>query len=210
MHNVYIVGAGAQGRVVYGQMIHDLEHNVHWKICGFLDDRKTILAGYGIPLQIVGDPFTYVPKSDDVFVCALGSTDHRKHYAAPLIAKGAKFMNVFTEIYAGSNLKLGDGVFFERNVRIGPDCSIGNFVNLNSLSILGHDITVGDFSQIGSFVFVGGGVQIGEGVTIYAHACILPGIKIGNNAVIGAGSVVIRDVPAGVTMFGNPAKRLVG
>ena len=34
---------------------------------------------------------------------------------------------------------------------------------------------------------------------------ILPGIRIGKNALIGAGSVVTKDVPAGVVVVGNPA-----
>jgi acetyltransferase-like isoleucine patch superfamily enzyme len=55
-------------------------------------------------------------------------------------------------------------------------------------------------------VFVGGRVEIGDDVVIHPHATILPGVKIGDGAVIGAGSVVIKDVPPGVTMMGNPAK----
>jgi serine acetyltransferase len=34
---------------------------------------------------------------------------------------------------------------------------------------------------------------------------ILPYVRIGAGALIGAGSVVTRDVPAGVVAFGNPA-----
>jgi acetyltransferase-like isoleucine patch superfamily enzyme len=35
---------------------------------------------------------------------------------------------------------------------------------------------------------------------------VLGGVAIGENAVIGAGSIVTRDVPAGVVAAGNPAR----
>lgn len=37
---------------------------------------------------------------------------------------------------------------------------------------------------------------------------ILPGVTIGEDTVIGAGSVVARDIPAGVVAVGNPCKVL--
>jgi serine acetyltransferase len=39
---------------------------------------------------------------------------------------------------------------------------------------------------------------------------ILGAITIGEKAVIGAGSVVVKDVPAGATVAGNPARILRG
>jgi acetyltransferase-like isoleucine patch superfamily enzyme len=44
------------------------------------------------------------------------------------------------------------------------------------------------------------GASIGSGSTI------LSGLVIGENAMVGAGSVVTRDVPAGATVVGNPAR----
>ncbi len=208
MTNVLIVGAGGYGRVVAGQMQDDIACNKDWRIAGFLDERKNVLDGYQTDIPIVGDPFTYEPKPGDEFVCALGSPRDRAHYAAPLLSKGAYFMNILTEAYFGKRVTLGQGIFMERRVQIGPDCRIGSFVNIHSLSILGHDIEVGDYSQISCFSFIGGRTKIGANVTINPHACILPDVKIGDGAVIGAGSVVIGNVPAGVTVFGNPAKRL--
>jgi Hexapeptide repeat of succinyl-transferase len=49
-------------------------------------------------------------------------------------------------------------------------------------------------------------VRIGRNVWIGAGAIILPGVSIADDAQIGAGSVVTRDVPAGATAFGNPAR----
>ncbi|TBR22377.1 MAG: sugar O-acetyltransferase, partial [Reyranella sp.] len=47
---------------------------------------------------------------------------------------------------------------------------------------------------------------IGADVWIGGGAIILPGVSIGDGAIVGAGAVVTRDVPAGVTIVGNPAK----
>ncbi|SDQ85635.1 maltose O-acetyltransferase [Pseudovibrio sp. Tun.PSC04-5.I4] len=51
-------------------------------------------------------------------------------------------------------------------------------------------------------------VTIGERVWIGGSAILMPGVTIGDEAIVGAGSVVTRDVPAGATVVGNPAKIL--
>jgi 2,3,4,5-tetrahydropyridine-2-carboxylate N-succinyltransferase/tetrahydrodipicolinate N-acetyltransferase len=35
---------------------------------------------------------------------------------------------------------------------------------------------------------------------------VINGVEIGANAIVGAGAVVIKDVPAGATVVGNPAR----
>ncbi len=49
-------------------------------------------------------------------------------------------------------------------------------------------------------------IVLEERAWVAARAIVLPGITIGAGAVVGAGSVVTRDVPAGCTVAGNPAR----
>jgi serine O-acetyltransferase len=49
---------------------------------------------------------------------------------------------------------------------------------------------------------------LGDGVTVGANATLLGPITVGEGATVGAGAVVTKDVPAGATMVGNPARRV--
>jgi maltose O-acetyltransferase len=50
--------------------------------------------------------------------------------------------------------------------------------------------------------------MIGSDVWIGGSAVIGPGVTIGDRSVIGAGSVIVKDVPAGVFAAGNPCKMI--
>ncbi|HCF57824.1 MAG TPA: maltose acetyltransferase [Myxococcales bacterium] len=49
-------------------------------------------------------------------------------------------------------------------------------------------------------------VSIGSRVWMGGGSIVLPGVRIGEDTTIGAGSVVTRDVPAGVLAAGNPCR----
>lgn len=74
---------------------------------------------------------------------------------------------------------------------------------------VGHDAFVGPDVELSPGVVVCGHAHISKGVRIGVNACVLPFVYVATNARIGAGAVVTRDVPAGQTWVGNPARELV-
>jgi maltose O-acetyltransferase len=53
---------------------------------------------------------------------------------------------------------------------------------------------------------LGKAVSIGDDVWVGGGVIICPGINIGDRSVLGAGSVVTKDIPAGVLAAGNPCR----
>ena len=108
----------------------------------------------------------------------------------------------------GSNISLGGGAFLNFNcvildvvaVEIGEGAQIGPAVQIYAADHPRDAATRREGLEFGRPVRIGRNVWIGGG------AIILPGVTIGEDAVIGAGSVVTRDVPAGATHMGNPAR----
>ena len=49
-------------------------------------------------------------------------------------------------------------------------------------------------------------VVIEDDVMIGANAVVIEGVRVGRGAVVGAGAIVIKDVPAGAVVVGNPAR----
>ncbi len=100
-------------------------------------------------------------------------------------------------------------------VSIHPSASIGSAVYLDHATgiVIGANVVIGDEITILQNVSIGRSSElparsprIGRGVFIGAGASILGDISIGDLAKIGAGTVVTRDIPAGCTAVGNPAR----
>jgi acetyltransferase EpsM len=110
----------------------------------------------------------------------------------------------------GLEAVIGPGTIICPNCRISTDSKIGAHVLVNSSCGVGHDAIVGDYCSLLGNVAINGHVEVGEGVLFGAGSMIYPGKKVGDGARVGLGSVVLRNVPARSTVFGNPAVRVSG
>ncbi|SVB71412.1 uncharacterized protein METZ01_LOCUS224266, partial [marine metagenome] len=135
--------------------------------------------------------------------------------------------NIVSSIVDGTTLGVGVDVGPFSNLRlgshIGEGTHIGNYVEIKE-SVLGSDVKIGHFSyigdaDIGSKVNIGAGTvtanydgyaknrtTIEENAFIGSDTMLVAPVRIGKNAATGAGSVVTKDVAAGETVKGVPAK----
>ena len=130
----------------------------------------------------------------------------------------------FTNLYGcriGANSRIGPFVEIQRGAVIGASCKI------ESHTFICDGVTIEDEVFVGhGVVFVndkhpratsGGrlqstedwellGTTVEHGASLGSGAVILGGVRIGAGAIVGAGAVVARDVLAGQTVVGNPAR----
>jgi serine O-acetyltransferase len=110
---------------------------------------------------------------------------------------------------------------FLTGVEIHPGATIGRRVFIDH----GMGVVIGETAEIGDDCTIYQGVTLGgtslargakrhptlePGVIVGAGAQVLGGFTVGEGAKIGSNAVVVKSVPAGATVVGNPARVIVG
>lgn len=211
MKNLIIIGARGFGREVYNLFLKCKNANPDWEIeCkGFLDSKSDALLAYNNYPPVISSVEDYEIKPNDIFLCALGDVHYKKLYVEKILSKGGTFISlIHPDAEIDLNTKIGIGCIIRTACSISCDVEIGDFVTIMGYSVLGHDCKVKNWSHLGAYSFLGGFSEVGELCTIHPGARLLPHKKVGDNATIGVGSVILKNVKPGVTVFGNPAKIL--
>ena len=103
---------------------------------------------------------------------------------------------------------------FQMDIHPATRIGRGIFVDHGTGIVIGETAVVGDDVSMLHGVTLGGTgagrgdrhPKVGKGVLLGAGAKVLGNIKIGDYAKVASGSVVLRDVPAGCTAAGVPAR----
>lgn len=137
-------------------------------------------------------------KRRELLKVLLAEVGENCYIEPPLHANWGRNTHLGSNVYANFNLTLVDDtdVYIGDSVMIGPNVTIAT---------AGHPIDPELRRKVAQFNIP---VRIGNNVWIGAGAIILPGITIGDDSVIGAGSIVTKDIPAGVVAVGNPCRVL--
>jgi acetyltransferase-like isoleucine patch superfamily enzyme len=140
---------------------------------------------------------------------------------------------IYLDAEIGALTLIGDGASIREGARIGERCIVSRYVTLNYNVHIGSGSKVMDLShltgdmRIGENVFISTGVfstndnamgahgydperiagpTINDGAMIGAGVVLLPRTVVGEGAVVGAGALVTKDVSAGATAMGVPAR----
>ena len=204
-----IVGAGGMGREVFSWLSQEIEGEKDVRIRGFIDDNLEALDDLKYPVKIIARIKEFVPKDNERLVLGILNPKIKRKVVEALLDKGGEFYTlIHPTAVIGTNVHVGKGVVICPNCIVTNDVKVGDFVFINTSSTVGHDTVIGDFTSINGKVEITGNVIVGKECLFGVGAKVIPKRQIGDRAIIGAGSVVIKNIPSNMTVFGNPAKNI--
>ena len=204
MSRLVIIGAGGHGKVVADAAVITGK----WSDIVFLDaawpDRQECL---GRPIVGSDTQLKDVVACSDAVVVAI--SDGRRRLAlcdevASLNLPLATVVHPSAVISPYARIEPGT-VVLARAV-INPDAVVGQAAIVNTGALVEHDCVVAAGAHICPGVSLAGGASVGSRSWLGIGSAVRQGIKIGADVTVGAGSVVVKDLPDGVTAFGVPAK----
>lgn len=202
-----IFGTGGLARELWGWICTAKDTALRTRIVGFVMDGERKFDRYG-ELPILDRSGAERDGPPD-YLLAVADPVARRRLAGELDARGWRAGNYIHEsAMLGLHLSLGIGTLVFPRCSISSDVTIGAHVLVNGGTAIGHDCVIGAYTALLGGNSINGRTVLGEGVLVGAGASIYPGRQIGDGARIGMGSAVFRNVPAGQTVYGNPAKVL--
>lgn len=207
---LYILGAGGFAREIYSYLKDSDFGYQGYTLVGFLNDNRDSLEGFDtIEHPIVGAIKNLTLGADDAVIMGLANCQFKQVLYQHYTDLGIEILSyIHPTALVGNAVDVGAGSVLGPYSLATTNVKIGKCNTINVMSTLGHDVILGDFCTISGHCDITGGAELGESVFLGSHTTIIPKVVVGSGAVVGAGSVVIKKIAPGVTVFGNPARKI--
>lgn len=212
MYAVY--GANGCGRGVMPLAQDQLRRNgIPIERLVFIDDNPEAAVVNGQRVLSYNE-FLDIPASERLVAIAISNSAVRERLADRCASDGVLSWSVSAgNVVLLDDVQLGEGAILCPFVTLTSNISIGRHFQANLYSYVEHDCVIGDYVTFAPAVKCNGNIIIEDHAYIGTGAILRQGkpgqpLVIGKGAVVGMGAVVTKDVPAGTTVVGNPARLL--
>lgn len=184
------------------------------EIAGYFDTTNSDYNKYGFNASFLGNENDYDFIEDSQIIIPISDSIIRAKLFEFFKIKKCKLTSVIHHsCFISKTSTISEGAILCPYVTITSNAIIGKGFQANIYSYVAHDCIIGDFVTFAPGVKCNGNVEIGDHAYIGTGVIIKQGkntkpLKIGKNVIIGAGAVVTKNVPEGMTVFGNPAIEL--
>ena len=203
--DIVVIGTGGLAREFYSFFSNEVN------IIGFSSTNTTEFDNFALRGEFFGSNITPAVVGTNQAVLAIGSPNAKRAVSEKLKILGFEFPNlVHSSAISATNLSesTSEGVIISPNCVIGSNVNFAKHIYLNFMVGVGHNTTFESYIQVNPGVQIGGAVLVEEGVLIGSGSTIRQGLKLKKASTVGSGSVVLSPVREGITVLGNPAKRL--
>lgn len=200
MRDLLILGVGVHGAEM-AEMVERVNHvRPTWNLLGYVspDDSKVGTERNGLP--VLGGL-----EALDTYPDALLVPDNEWPY--PLDVPTERLTSLIDpSAFVSRAARIGPGSVLYPSCFVGLNATLGQRVFCLSGCVINHDCVLENRVVLASGVTLAGSVTVESDCYLGQSCTVRQYLRIGRGSLIGMGAVVIRDVPPGSVIVGNPGR----